>query len=103
MAGQSQALPRTLQAPPDLPSDPSITPQLSGYLRSFALWCRHGFADKISGSTAQPGILVQAINAATGAPTPFIYLVGVHVTVTGNTPSAPAVTFTLQPLGSGKP
>ena len=99
----NQPTPRTLQPPPDLPSMPDVSTQLSGYLRNFALWCRHGFADKISGSVAQPGIMIQATDAATGTPTPFTYLVGVKVTVTGGVPSAPTLTFTSILLGSGKP
>jgi hypothetical protein len=99
----SGPLPRTLQPPPDLPNDPSISTQMTNYLRNFALWCRHGFADKLSISTAAPGLLIQASDASTGAQTPFTYLVGVKVTVTGGVPSAPTITFTAQLLGSGKP
>jgi len=63
--------PRTIQPPPDLPSltDASgklSSDKLSSYLRNFALWCRHGFADKISGSTAQPGLMLQAYDAPAG-------------------------------------
>ena len=98
-----QVLPRTLQPPPELPHDPQLSDTLAQYLRTFSLWCRHGFADKISGTTAQPGILIQATNPATGDVTPFTYLIGVKVTVTGGVPSAPTITFTAQLLGSGKP
>ena len=99
----AQPLPRTLQPPPELPSDPKTSDTLSQYLRTFSLWARHGFADKLSVTTAAPGVLIQATDAATGAVTPFAYLVGVKVTVTGGVPSAPALTFTAQMLGSGKP
>ena len=99
----SQPTAASPQPPPDLPSMPDVSTTLSQYLRTFSLWCRNGFADKISGTTAQPGLMLQAYDATTGALTPFVYLVGVKVTVTGNVPSAPTVTFTLQPLGSGKP
>ena len=47
----AQPLPRTLQPPPELPSDPKTSDVLSQYLRTFALWCRHGFADKLFIST----------------------------------------------------
>ena len=99
----SQPLPRTLQPPPDLPNDPETSNTLSQYLRTFSLWARHGFADKLSVTTATPGILLQATDAATGNPTPFSYLIGVKVTVTGGVPSAPTLTFTAQLLGSGRP
>ena len=44
----AQTLPRTLQPPPELPNDPKMSDTLAQYLRTFSLWCRHGFADKIS-------------------------------------------------------
>ena len=44
----SQQLPRTIQPPPDLPYMADVSDKLTGYLRNFALWCRHGFADKLS-------------------------------------------------------
>ena len=53
----AQQLPRTLQPPPDLPSMPDVSDTLSNYLRTFSLWCRHGFADKLSQTTAAPGLL----------------------------------------------
>ena len=96
-------LPRALMPPPDPPNLGEDSNMLAQYLRTFSLWCRHGFADKLSVSTAAPGILIQATDAATGAQTPFAYLVGVKVTVTGGVPSAPTITFTAQKLGSGKP
>ena len=72
----SQQLPRTLQPPPDLPHMADVSDKLTGYLRNFALWCRHGFADKISGTTAQPGFLLQANDAPTGT-TPAVFLLQV--------------------------
>ena len=94
--------PRTVQAPPDLPSIPSLDPKLSSYLRNFALWCRHGFADKVSATTAQPGVLLQAFDA-TGAPIPNVaYMLTVKATA-GPPPSSPSVVLTLIPSGSGKP
>ena len=61
----SQPLPRTLQPPPELPNDPKTSDVLSQYLRRFALWCRHGFADKLSQTTAAPGLLLQATDDPT--------------------------------------
>ena len=40
----AQQLPRTLQPPPDLPDLGANQNTLATYLRSFSLWCRHGFA-----------------------------------------------------------
>ena len=52
---------------PDLPElDPETSDVLANYLRTFALWCRHGFADKLSVTTALPGILIQANDAPGG-------------------------------------
>ena len=90
----AQQQPRTLQPPPDLPNMPDVSTTLSGYLRTFSLWCRHGFADKISGSTAQPGLMLQANDTPAGA-TPKVFLIQVT--------SAGAIVATPMPLGSGKP
>jgi hypothetical protein len=90
----AQQLPRTLQPPPDLPNMPDVSTSLSGYLRNFSLWCRHGFADKLSISTAAPGLLLQAYDAPAGA-TPTVWLVRVD--------SAGVVSAVAQPLGTGKP
>ena len=90
----NQPTPRTLQPPPDLPSMPDVSDKLSSYLRNFALWCRHGFADKISASTAQPGVLLQAYDAPAGT-IPPVFLIRVN--------SAGVVTATPVPLGGGKP
>jgi hypothetical protein len=86
--------PRTLQPPPDLPSMPDVSATLTGYLRNFSLWCRHGFADKLSGSTAQPGVMLQAYDAPAGT-TPKVFLIQVN--------SAGAISATPVPLGGGKP
>ena len=86
----SQPTPRTLQPPPDLPSMPDVSDTLSNYLRTFSLWCRHGFADKISGSTAQPGLMLQAYDAPART-TPAV--VPVRVT--------PAGTLSVTPVGLG--
>lgn len=99
-----QPNPRTVQAPPELPYMPDVSDTLTRYLRSFALWCRHGFADKLSGTVAQPGIMIKATDSATGAPTPYTYLVSVQVNITGGgAPTSPSITLTPIPLGSGQP
>ena len=97
----SNQLPRTLQPPPELPSDPKTSDVLSQYLRTFSLWCRHGFADKLSATTASPGIMIQAKDVYTGddATAPHrVYLLEVT-----NASGTPAVTLTLIPAGQGKP
>lgn len=86
--------PRTLQPPPDLPNMPDVSTTLTGYLRNFSLWCRHGFADKISGATAQPGLMLQAYDAPAGT-TPKVYIVRVN--------TAGAISATPIALGGGKP
>ena len=86
--------PRTIQPPPDLPSMPDVSTQLSGYLRNFSLWCRHGFADKISGTTAQPGLMLSAYDAPAGT-IPKVFMVRVN--------SAGVVSTFEIPLGGGKP
>ena len=99
----SNQLPRSAQAPPEVPDLGENLGTLATYLRTFSLWCRHGFANKLDSTTAQPGIMIQATDAATGAQTPFSYLLGVEVTVTGGVPTAPTGTHTPVPLGIGKP
>ena len=91
--------PRTIQPPPDLPSLPdasskALVPVLSGYLRNFSLWCRHGFADKISASTAQPGVMLSAYDAPAGT-IPKVYMVRVNT-------AGVVSTFEI-PLGGGRP
>jgi hypothetical protein len=86
----AQSLPRTLQPPPDLPADPKTSDTLSQYLRTFSLWCRHGFADKLSVTTAAPGLLLQATDDPTK-----IYTVQVN--------AAGTLTAVAVPLGGGKP
>jgi hypothetical protein len=89
-----QPTPRTLQPPPDLPSMPDVSTTLTGYLRTFSLWCRHGFADKISATMAQPGVMLMANDAPAGT-TPAVFMIQVN--------SAGAIVATPMPLGSGKP
>ena len=86
--------PRTIQPPPDLPSMPDVSTQLSNYLRNFSLWCRHGFADKISNSVAQPGLMLSAYDAPAGT-IPNVYIIRVN--------SAGVVSATPIALGTGKP
>ena len=90
----SQPTSRTIQPPPDLPSMPDVSDTLTGYLRNFSLWCRHGFADKLSGSTALPGVMLQANDAAAGT-TPKVFLIQVN--------TAGAISATPVALGGGKP
>jgi hypothetical protein len=90
----AQQLPRTLQPPPDLPSMPDVGDTLTGYLRNFSLWCRHGFADKLSVSTAAPGVLLQANDAPAGT-APAVFMVQVKTDGT--------IVATPVPLGSGQP
>ena len=90
----AQQLPRTLQPPPDLPYMPDVSNTLSDYLRTFNLWCRHGFADKLSGSTALPGVMLQAYDAPPGT-NPKVFLVQVN--------TAGVVSATPVALGGGRP
>ena len=90
----NQPTPRTIQPPPDLPSMPDVSTQLSSYLRNFSLWCRHGFADKPSINQPLHGLMFQAIDAPAGT-TPEIWMLQVR---TGG-----AFVLTQMPLGSGKP
>jgi hypothetical protein len=90
----AQQLPRTVQPPPDLPNMPDVSDTLSNYLRTFSLWCRHGFADKLSVSTAAPGLLVQANDAPAGT-IPAVFMVQVRTDGT--------IVATPMPLGSGAP
>jgi hypothetical protein len=90
----NQPTPRTIQPPPDLPSMPDVSTQLSSYLRNFSLWCRHGFADKPSINQPLHGLMFQAIDAPAGT-TPEIWMLQVR---TGG-----AFVLTQMPLGGGKP
>ena len=86
--------PRTIQPPPTLPSMPDVSSTLTNYLSTFSLWCRHGFADKISASTAQPGLLLQANDAPAGT-IPAVFMIQVQTDGT--------IVATPMGLGSGKP
>ena len=76
--------PRTVQAAPNIPN--TADPQLTKYLHSFALWARHGFADKVSGTVAQPGIMLMAKDAPAGT-TPKVFLI--QVTTAGTIVATP--------------
>lgn len=52
--------PRTVQPPPELPALPGISPTFTDYLRRFSLWCRNGFADKLSATVATPNLMMLA-------------------------------------------
>jgi hypothetical protein len=82
------------QPPPDLPSMPDVSPTLTNYLRTFALWCRNGFADRMPAHQALPGVLLQAYDAPAGS-NPKVFLIQVS--------TAGAITATAVPLGSGQP
>jgi hypothetical protein len=69
---------------------PDVSNTLTGYLRNFSLWARHGFADKLSVTTAAPGLMLQATDDPTK-----IFIVQVD--------SAGAITATAVGLGGGKP
>jgi hypothetical protein len=92
--------PRTIQAPPDLPSMPGIPLGLNSYLQNFALWCRHGFADKVSATVAQPASLMQSHDAAAGQ-TPSIFKF--QVNQAGVASLAPMALGTADPSGTGTP
>jgi len=46
------------QPPPDVPA--GTAEPLANFLRTFSLWCRRGFADRLPANSAIPGILLQA-------------------------------------------
>lgn len=89
-----QPNPRTVQAPPDIPPLQGASQTLVKYLGDFALWCRHGFADKLSGTVAQPGIMMLASDTPAGA-APKVFMLQVK--------SDGTVITTPMPLGTGRP
>ena len=95
----AQPLPRTLQPPPDLPSMPDVSNTLTNYLRAFGLWCRHGFADKLSVTTAAPGVMLQAFDAAPGT-APQVYML--QVNSAGTLSAAPVMIGGPNPAVSGR-
>jgi hypothetical protein len=82
------------QPPPDLPSMPDVSGTLTNYLRTFALWCRNGFADRMPAHQALPGVLLQAYDAPAGN-NPPVFMVRVN--------SAGVVSAVQVPLGGGQP
>lgn len=70
------------QPPPELPNMPDVSDTLSRYLRTFSLWCRNGFRDKLSSTAALPGILLMANDAPAGtAPAVFMIQVQTNGTI----------------------
>jgi len=55
MAASSAA---SAQPPPDVPA--GTAEPLANFLRTFSLWCRRGFADRLPINSAVSGILLQA-------------------------------------------
>ena len=90
------------QPPPELPFDPKLSSAITQYLRTFALWCRNGFAAKLDVGRALPGIMIQAVDATTGYPINAVYMLTIKATA-GPPPSAPTIVLTLVPAGSGLP
>lgn len=90
----TQPTPRTVQPPPDLPNMLDVSSTLTNYLRNFSLWCRHGFADKISATAAQPGVMLMAYDAPAGAVPPVFMI---QVKADGTIVATPIA------LGGGKP
>lgn len=84
----AQQLPRTGQPPPNLPDLGAGQSTLANYLRSFSLWCRHGFADKLSQTTATPSVMMQTDDVP-----PAVYQLKVT--------SGPTLTLAPMTLGSG--
>lgn len=80
--------------PPDVPSDPRISPTLTEYLRSFALWCRNGFAEQMRNNEAVPGLLVRAYDTAPGT-SPKVFVIRVN--------SAGVITAAAVGLGGDNP
>jgi hypothetical protein len=85
----SHQTPRLLPVPPDIPGAAVIDPVLAGYLRTFALWCRQSFSDKLPRSQALPGILLQANDAPAGT-TPKVFQL--QVTTAGTVVAVPVAT-----------
>ena len=82
-----------LRPPPELPSVPE-SEALVGYLRTFSLWCRNMFQDKLDAHAALPGVLLRAHDAPPGT-NAKVFLIRVD--------SAGAISATLVPLGEGQP
>ena len=94
-----QTNPRTVQAPPELPSVPGVPDVLANYLRNFALWTRHGFADKVSATTASGGSMLQGHDAGADVPNVF----KLQVSQAGIASLAPMALGRSDPAGTGTP
>ena len=82
------------QPPPDLPSMPDVSGALTNYLRTFALWCRNGFNDRMPAHQALPSVMLMASDAPAGT-TPKVFMIRVN--------SAGAISATQMTIGSGQP
>jgi hypothetical protein len=60
----AQPTPPFVQPPPDLPNMPEVSNTLSQYLRTFSLWCKNSFANKLDSKSALPGITLIASDDA---------------------------------------
>ena len=87
-----QQTPMSARVPPDVPNDPRTSPALTEYLRSFALWCRNGFAEQMRNNEAVSGVMVRAYDTSPGA-NPKIFMIEVN--------SAGVVRARSIPLGGG--
>lgn len=92
MAPRPSAAPQP--PPPDLPSMPDVSPVMTNYLRTFALWCRNMFQDRLPAHQAVPGIMFLAADAPAGT-TPSVWKLEVL--------SNGSFRITQVPLGSGSP
>ena len=75
MASTAQT-PQSSQPPPDVPADPSVSETLTQYLRTFSLWCRKGFQDRLPANTAISGLLVSSWDTLPGH-TPKVFMLRV--------------------------
>ena len=64
------------QLPPELPHMPEAGPTLSNYLRTLSLWAKREFENRLSNTSAEPTVLLQAADAAPGT-TPAVFKVQV--------------------------
>ena len=90
----NQPSPPAAQPPPDIPSLPGAPVALVNYLTRFSLWCRNGFAAKLSSNTTLPGVMLMASDAAPGV-MPKVFLIQVN--------TAGTITATAVPPGGGNP
>ena len=76
MAAQQQT-PMSARLPPDVPSDPEISTSLTNYLRTFALWCRNGFAEQMRNNEALQGLMLRGYDTPAGQ-NPKIWMLEVN-------------------------